>query len=82
MKTYKFWNPDHVVNYLRTNVIDPHTCTAAELTKVETDTFHGHGRISTDILLIDDKQAEAVRTLFLNETVYEELRYEDIKEDV
>ena len=82
MKTYKFWNPSHVINYLRTNVIDPHTCTAAELTKVETDTFHGHGRISTDILLIDDKQAAAVRTLFLNETVYEELRYEEIKEDV
>lgn len=81
LKAYKFWNPSHAINYLP-NVIDPHTCTAAELTKVETDTFHGHGRISTDILLIDDKQAEAVRTLFLNETVYEELRYEEIKEDV
>ena len=76
LKTYKFWNPSHVSDYLP-NVIDPHTCTAAELTKAETS-----GCISTEILLVDDKQAEAIVRMFINETVYEDLRYEEIKEDV
>ena len=76
LKTYKFWNPSHVSDYLP-NAIDPHTCTAAELTKAE-----ANGRISTEILLIDDKQAEAIVRMFTNETVYEDLRYEEIKEDV
>ena len=77
MKTYKFWNPDYVSNYISSDVIDPHTCTAAELTKAETD-----GRLSTDILLIDDKQADAIVQMFVNESVYQDLRYEEIKEDV
>lgn len=77
LKTYKFWNPDHVSNYISADVIDPHTCTAAELTKAETS-----GNISTEILLVDDKQAEAIVRMFINETVYEDLRYEEIKEDV
>ena len=77
MKTYKFLNPDHVSKYIGSNVIDPHTCTAAELTKAE-----ANGRISTEILLIDDKQAEAIVRMFTNETVYEDLRYEEIKENV
>ena len=76
LKTYKFWNPDHVDNYLA-HVIDSQTCTAAELTKAETD-----GRLSTDILLIDDKQADAIVQMFINESVYPDLRYEEIKEDV
>ena len=76
LKTYKFWNPSHVSDYLP-NAIDPHTCTAAELTKAE-----ANGRISTEILLIDDKQAEAIVRMFTNETVYEDLRYEEIKENV
>jgi len=76
LKTYKFWNPSHVSDYLP-NVIDPHTCTAAELTKAETSRC-----ISTEILLVDDKQAEAIVRMFINETVYEDLRYEEIKEDV
>ena len=76
MKTYKFWNPSHVSDYLP-NGIDPHTCTAAELTKAEKD-----GSVSTRLLLIDDKQAEAIVRMFINETVYEDLRYEEIKEDV
>jgi len=76
LKTYKFWNPSHVSDYLP-NVIDPHTCTAAELTKAETS-----GCISTEIFLVDDKQAEAIVRMFINETVYEDLRYEEIKEDV
>ena len=76
LKTYKFWNPSHVSDYLP-NVIDPHTCTAAELTKAEKD-----GSVSTRLLLIDDKQAEAIVRMFINETVYEDLRYEEIKEDV
>ena len=77
LKTYKFWNPDHVSKYIKSNVIDPHTCTAAELTKAETS-----GCISTEILLIDDKQADAIVRMFTNETVYEDLRYEEIKENV
>jgi len=77
MKTYKFWNPDHVSKYKSPNVIDPYTCTAAELTKAETD-----GKISTEILLIDDKQADAIVQMFINESVYPDLRYEEIKEDV
>ena len=76
LKTYKFWNPSHVSDYLP-NGIDPHTCTAAELTKAEKD-----GSVSTRLLLIDDKQAEAIVRMFINETVYEDLRYEEIKEDV
>tara|TARA_B110000908_G_scaffold21056_1_gene23667 strand:- start:231 stop:461 length:231 start_codon:yes stop_codon:yes gene_type:complete len=76
MKTYKFWNPEHVDKYLA-HVIDSQTCTAAELTKAETD-----GRLSTDILLIDDKQADAIVQMFVNESVYQDLRYEEIKEDV
>ena len=76
LKTYKFWNPSHVSDYLP-NVIDPHTCTAAELTKAEKD-----GSVSTRLLLIDDKQAEAIVRMFTNETVYEDLRYEEIKENV
>jgi len=77
LKTYKFWNPDHVSNYISLDVIDPHTCTAAELTKAETN-----GNISTDILLIDDKQADAIVQMFINESVYPDLRYEEIKENV
>ena len=76
LKTYKFWNPSHVSDYLP-NVIDPHTCTAAELTKAEKD-----GSVSTRLLLIDDKQAAAIAEMFINESVYAELRYEEIKEDV
>ena len=80
LKTYKFWNPEHVDKYLELTqraLIDSQTCTAAELAKAETD-----GKMSTDILLIDDKQAEAIVQMFINETVYEDLRYEEIKEDV
>ena len=76
LKTYKFWNPSHVSDYLP-NVIDPHTCTAAELTKAEKD-----GSVSTRLLLIDDKQAAAIAEMFINESVYAELRYEEIKEDL
>ena len=80
MKNYKFWNPEHVDKYLelvQQGSIDSRTCTAAELTKAEAD-----GKISTEILLIDDKQADAIVQMFINETVYEDLRYEEIKEDV
>jgi len=77
MKTYKFWNPDYVSKYISSDVIDPYTCTAAELTKAETN-----GNISTDILLVDDKQAAAIAEMFINESVYAELRYEEIKENV
>ena len=76
LKTYKFWNPDHVDNYLA-HVIDSQTCTAAELAKVETD-----GKLSTDILLVDDKQADAIVQMFINESVYADFCYEEIKEDV
>ena len=76
LKTYKFWNPDHVDNFLA-HVIDSQTCTAAELTKAEID-----GKLSTDILLVDDKQADAIVQMFINETVYADLRYEEIKENV
>ena len=77
LKTYKFWNPSHVSDYLP-NVIDPHTCTAAELTKAE----KGGGGVSTRLLVIDDKQAAAIAEMFINESVYAELRYEEIKENV
>ena len=77
LKTYKFWNPDYVSKYISLDVIDPHTCTAAELAEAETN-----GNISTDILLIDDKQAEAIVRMFTNETNYEAFRYEEIKENV
>ena len=77
LKTYKFWNPGYVSNYISSDVIDPYTCTAAELTEAETN-----GNISTDILLIDDKQAEAIVQMFTNETNYEAFRYGEIKEDV
>ena len=80
LKTYKFWNPEHVDHFLELTQgasINPQTCTAAELTKAETD-----GRLSTDILLIDDKQAEAIVRMFTNETNYEAFRYEEIKENV
>lgn len=77
LKAYKFWNPGYVSNYISSDVIDPYTCTAAELTKAETN-----GNISTDILLVDDKQAAAIAEMFINESVYAELRYEEIKENV
>ena len=80
LKTYKFWNPEHVDHYLELTQrapIDSQTCTAAELAKVETD-----GKLSTDILLVDDKQADAIVQMFTNETVYEDLCYEEIKEDL
>lgn len=80
LKTYKFWNPEHVDHFLELTQgasINPQTCTAAELAKVEAD-----GKISTDILLVDDKQADAIVQMFINESVYEDLRYEEIKEDV
>ena len=77
MKTYKFWNPDYVSNYISSDVLDPHTCTAAELTQAETS-----GNISTNILLVDDKQADAIVELFTNETNYEAFRYGQVQEDV
>jgi hypothetical protein len=80
LKTYKFWNPEHVDRFIELTQgasIDPQTCTAAELTKAEAD-----GKISTDILLIDDKQADAIVQMFINESVYADFRYEEIKENV
>jgi valyl-tRNA synthetase len=80
LKTYKFWNPEHVDHYLELTQrapIDSQTCTAAELAKVETD-----GKLSTDILLVDDKQADAIVQVFVNESFCAELRYEEIKGDV
>ena len=79
-KTYKFWNPERVDHFLELRQgasINPYTCTAAELTKAEAD-----GKMSTDILLIDDKQADAIVQMFINESVYADLCYEEIKEDV
>mgnify|MGYP003660757856 CR=1 FL=1 len=80
LKTYKFWNPERVDHFLELRQgasINPYTCTAAELTKAEAD-----GKMSTDILLIDDKQADAIVQMFINESVYADLRYEEIKGDV
>jgi|TARA_R110000803_G_scaffold104109_1_gene172286 hypothetical protein len=80
LKTYKFWNPERVDHFLELRQgasINPYTCTAAELTKAEAD-----GKMSTDILLIDDKQADAIVQMFINESVYADLCYEEIKENV
>jgi hypothetical protein len=67
MKTYKFWNPDLVARHTYPSVyplgIDPHTCTAAELERVEDKL----GDMSTQIELLDDQQAAAVAELILNE---------------
>lgn len=81
MKTYKFWNPELVAGHTYPSTyplgIDPHTCTATELRRVEDKL----GNMSTTLELNDDQQAEAVAELILNEWNGEP-RYEEIKEDV
>tara|TARA_R110000744_G_scaffold144134_2_gene256158 strand:- start:347 stop:586 length:240 start_codon:yes stop_codon:yes gene_type:complete len=79
MKTYKFWNPENITKYSETSHLDPTNCTAAELTAAESKMSC---RISTELQLTDDKQAAAIVQLIINETVTEDICYEEIKEAV
>jgi hypothetical protein len=67
------------VNDYQNGLVDGHTCTAEELTISE---GLNNGATSTTLKLDNDKQADAIVQMFINETVYEDLRYEEIKEDV
>ena len=78
MKTYKFWNPN-LVNDYQNGLVDGHTCTAEELTISE---GLNNGATSTTLKLDNDKQADAIVQVFVQESFCGELRYEEIKEDV
>jgi hypothetical protein len=78
MKTYKFWNPS-LVNDYQNGLVDGYTCTAEELTISED---LNNGATSTTLKLDNDKQADAIVQVFVQESVCGDLRYEEIKEDV
>jgi GH24 family phage-related lysozyme (muramidase) len=81
MKTYKFWNSELIGDRIPIEKLDSYTCTAAQLTAVEDECEYN---MSTLIKLNDDEQAAAVASMVFNEgsKFGQEIRYEEIKEDV